>query len=118
MKKALITEDDLVSNLLLSALIRDHGFTTVSAYSLDETKKQLEESSFSVIFLDNKLPDGLGIEFIPEIKAKHAGTVIIVMSAENFEDNVKKAFALGADVFLPKPLSHAEIKRVLKKVEE
>jgi DNA-binding response OmpR family regulator len=116
MRKALITEDDLVSNLLLSSLVRDHGFTTVSAYSLGEMKKHLDEHSFHIIFLDNKLPDGLGIDFIPEIRSRQSTTLIIVMSAENFEDNVKKAFALGADEFLPKPLSHREIKRVLGKV--
>lgn len=116
MKKALITEDDLVSNLLLSALIRGHGFTTVSAYSLDEARKHLAENTFQIIFLDNKLPDGLGIDFIPEIKSQAEVPLIIVMSAENFEDNVKRAFALGADEFLSKPLSHAEIRRVLGKV--
>jgi DNA-binding response OmpR family regulator len=113
MKKALITEDDLVSNLLLSALIRDQGFSTVSAYSLDETRKHLETDVFSIIFLDNKLPDGLGIDFIPSIKRQQNHAVLVIMSAEDFEDNVKRAYALGADVFLSKPLSHTEIKRVL-----
>jgi DNA-binding NtrC family response regulator len=114
MKKVLITEDDLVSNLLLSALIRDHGFTTVSAYSLKETEAQLLANDFHFIFLDNKLPDGLGIEFIPQIKSRQPQTRVIIMSAESFEDNVKKAYALGAEAFLSKPLSHAEIKKVLK----
>lgn len=116
MRKILIAEDDLVSNLLLSALIRDLGFTTVSAYTLGEMKQHLEENVFHMIFLDNKLPDGMGIDFIPEIRSRQTTTLIIVMSAENFEDNVKKAFALGADEFLPKPLSHVEIKRVLGKL--
>jgi two-component system, OmpR family, response regulator len=117
MKKALITEDDLVSNLLLSALIRDQGFSTVSAYSLDETRKHLEAEVFNIIFLDNKLPDGLGIDFIPSIKLRQTQAVLVIMSAEDFEDNVKRAYALGADVFLPKPLSHTEIKRVLGMTE-
>ena len=117
MKKALITEDDLVSNLLLSALIRNHGFETVSAYSIAETQQQLEQETFHIIFIDNKLPDGLGIEFVPELKSKQPGAVIVVMSAESFEDNVKKAFSFGAHEFLAKPLSHVEIRRVLKLLE-
>jgi DNA-binding response OmpR family regulator len=113
MKKVLITEDDLVSNLLLSALIRDHGFVTVSAYSLADAKNHLDAHVFQVVFIDNKLPDGLGIDFIPEIKRKQAQATIAVISAENFEDNIKRAYAHGADAFLSKPLSHAEIKKVL-----
>lgn len=116
MKKVLVTEDDLVSNLLLSALIRNHGFVTVSAYSLDEARKHIEANVFSIIFLDNKLPDGLGIDFIPSIRSVQANAVLVVMSAENFDDNVKKAYDLGANVFLSKPLSHTEIKRVLEMV--
>ena len=118
MKKALVTEDDLVSNLLLSALIRDQGFTTVSAYSIVEAKQQLESHDFHIIFLDNKLPDGLGIDFIPTIRSLQPNSLLIVISAENFEENVKKAYANGATAFLPKPLSHAEIKRVLKMTDD
>lgn len=116
MKKVLVIEDDLVGNLLLSALIRNHGFVTISAYSLDEARKHIEANVFSIIFLDNKLPDGLGIDFIPSIRSVHANVVLVIMSAEDFEDNVKKAYDLGADVFLPKPLSHTEIKKVLERV--
>ena len=117
MRKALITEDDLVSNLLLSALIRDNGFSTESAYSVEDTRKQLETNNFDVIFLDHKLPDGLGIDFIPTIKARQPKAIIAVMTAENFEDNIKKAYGFGADVFLSKPLSHKEIQRVLSMAE-
>jgi DNA-binding NtrC family response regulator len=113
MKRALITEDDLVSNLLLSALIRDQGFATVSTYSIKETREVLDDAPFDVIFLDNKLTDGLGIDYLPEMRAKQPQAFIVVMSAENFKDNVDRAYANGANEFLGKPLSHKEIKRVL-----
>ena len=114
MKRALITEDDLVSNLLLSALIRDQGFLTVSAHSVKETREVIVEHSFDVIFIDNKLNDGLGIDLLPELREKQPQAFIVVISAENFADNVARALKNGADDFLGKPLSHREIKRVLQ----
>jgi DNA-binding response OmpR family regulator len=114
MKRALITEDDLVSNLLLSALVRDQGFATVSTYSIQETRDILNDGVFDVIFLDNKLTDGLGIDYLPEMRAKQPQAFIVVVSAENFNENVARAYANGANEFLGKPLSHKEIKRVLQ----
>ena len=113
MKRVLVIEDDLVSNLLLSALIRDQGFTTMSAHSIQETRDLLDLESFQFIFVDNKLPDGLGIEFLPEIRSRQPKAFVIVMSAESFKDNIDKAHDNGANEFLSKPLSHREIKRVL-----
>jgi two-component system, NtrC family, response regulator len=113
MKRALITEDDLVSNLLLSALIRGQGYTTVSTYSIKEMSDVLDGEQFDVIFLDNKLGDGMGIDYLPNVRTKQPQAFIVVMSAESFKENVERAFANGANEFLPKPLSHKEIKRVL-----
>ncbi|MBC8110665.1 MAG: response regulator [Verrucomicrobia bacterium] len=57
----------------------------------------------NVIFLDNNLPDGTGINEIRKIKEKYKQTKVIVISAMSHLK--EKALYEGADIFLVKPIN-------------
>ena len=80
----------------------DHVQTLLAA---DE---YLQKQSPSIIILDNKLPDGFGIDFITYIKQKYPAIKIIMISGF---DAAAKDVALenGADIYLEKPFTRAQI---------
>jgi len=53
------------------------------------------------------LPDGLGYDLIPEIKASQPAARAIAISAMDSERG--RAVAAGADLFVPKPFNRATI---------
>jgi DNA-binding NarL/FixJ family response regulator len=71
-----------------------------------------------LVFLDNNLPDGQGIDFIPYLKLHYPDTRVIMVTANDSASDKKRAFQQGADGFLSKPLSLDLINRTLDKIKE
>jgi DNA-binding response OmpR family regulator len=62
----------------------------------------------SVIILDNKLPDGYGIDFIIYLKKKYPSVRIIMISG--FDASAKDvALENGADIYLEKPFTRNQL---------
>jgi len=107
MKNALLVDDEPEICLLLSNMLRRAGMHCVLAHSVKDGRKALSEQHFDIVFLDVNLPDGLGYELVPGIKADSPGTRSIAISAMDTEG--PKAIAAGADRFIAKPFNRATI---------
>jgi two-component system OmpR family response regulator len=59
--------------------------------------------NYDLVLLDWMLPDGNGIDIIPEIKAKSNKTAIIVLSARDDKESEIAALKIGADDYIKKP---------------
>ena len=80
-----------------------------------KTGKELNKNEqYDLIFLDINLPDGNGLNIIPELKQTNDQVYIVVISAYNVEDDKKKAFKLGADHFMGKPFNGQQVEALLK----
>ena len=60
---------------------------------------------FYYVFLDNHLPDGLGINQIKRWKEKFPSIHFIMISAHDSSEEKRKAKSDGADNFISKPFS-------------
>jgi two-component system OmpR family response regulator len=107
MKHALLVDDEPEICLLLSNMLRREGTTCVFAHSVQQARLALGHAHFDVVFLDVHLPDGLGYELVPDIKASHPRTRSIAISALDIEG--PRALEAGADVFIAKPFDRATI---------
>ena len=85
-------------------------------HSLNDGKSTLKKIEPNLLFLDNHLPDGFGIDFISYVKKQHAGTKIIMVTAHDTPDDRKKALEEGADIFIAKPFSTFQIKSVIREL--
>src|ERR1700730_6934661 len=61
-----------------------------------------EHPDVSLILLDINLPDRDGFSVLEELRERYATIAIIVLSAADDQDTVKRAFKLGALGFIPK----------------
>jgi len=110
-QSALIIDDEMDICILLSGYLKKRNIDAHYTLTLREGLEKLASLKPDVLFLDNNLPDGSGIDNIPEIRNTSDSTKIIVISAMS---NLKeKALASSADAFLDKPISFENILGVL-----
>lgn len=113
---ALIIDDEYDICFLLSKILRTNNLSVQFVNSLEDGKVLLEKTHPNVLFLDNHLPDGLGVDFIGYVKENYPATKVVMVTAHDTNEDRQKALQKGADIFIPKPFSAAEIKAVIEKV--
>ena len=113
---ALIIDDESDICFLLSNILRNNNLDVQFVNSINEGKSYLKRNSPQLLFLDNHLPDGYGIDFISYVKKEHADIKIVMVTAHDTPEDRKKALKEGADVFIAKPFSAAEIKKAILQV--
>jgi len=105
-KKVLVVEDEGEMGLLLNIILDEKKFDLDYVSDLLSADEYLQKQEPSVIILDNKLPDGFGVDFISYIKKKYSAIKIIMISG--FASARDVALANGADKFFEKPFSKDE----------
>ncbi|HEU4724546.1 MAG TPA: sigma-54 dependent transcriptional regulator [Candidatus Eisenbacteria bacterium] len=99
----LVDDEPNIRSSLQGALGRE-GYQADAASTLEEARARLREA-YDVVLLDVRLPDGSGLDLLPEILAGHPDTIVIMMSGHATIDAAVQATRLGAFDFLEKPLS-------------
>ena len=113
-KKVLVVEDEGEIGLLLNIILNENDFELDYVKDLSSADEYLQKEQPSVIILDNKLPDGFGVDFISYIKKKYADIKIIMISG--FASAKDVALANGADMFFEKPFTKDELNMSLNKL--
>ena len=105
-KKILVVEDEGHMGLVLDMILADKKLQLDYVHNLLDADEYLQKQEPSVIILDNKLPDGFGVDFISYIKQKYPSIKIIMISG--FASVRDVALENGADMFFEKPFSLEE----------
>lgn len=105
MSNVLLVDDEKDICLLLSGILEKEGFETTYVMNLKDAKSKLAEDQYSAAFIDLNLPDGMGSQLIPIIKANNSKTKIIIISA--YDVGLGKASREGADYLIKKPFSRS-----------
>ena len=105
-KKALVIEDEGEMGLLLNLFMDEDELELDYVKDILSAQEYLKREQPSVIVLDNKLPDGFGVDFISYLKEKYPSVKIIMISGFSSARDV--ALENGADVFLEKPFSKSQ----------
>jgi two-component system, OmpR family, KDP operon response regulator KdpE len=106
--RVLVVEDDREIRALMQSSLSVEGFEVQTAVSLSEAGALLRHDPPDVIVLDLGLPDGDGVELVQEVRKRHA-LPIIVVSARHQEAQKIRLLDAGADDYLTKPFSVAEL---------
>ncbi len=116
-KTILIVDDDIEMINLLKKILVGAGHRVLSALSPQEARPLLGEIPH-VIITDLHMEPENGFQFIQELRSQKIYTPIpiLVLSALNDFESVKKAIALGVSDYVIKPLQPPVLLRKLKKV--
>lgn len=113
-KSALVIDDDQDLSMLLKAILASYIPSVSCAFTLSAGIQRVNEMKPDIIFLDNNLPDGQGINFITEIKSIAPQTSLVMITAMGHAQET--ALSYGADIFIEKPLTSANIYETLNKL--
>lgn len=107
-KKVLIIEDEGDMCLLLNIILQDEDHKVDHVKNLHAAAAYLQNQRPEVILMDNKLPDGFGVDFIPIAKKLSPASGIIMLTG--FDASAGDvAIENGADLFLTKPFTRAQV---------
>ncbi len=104
----LIVEDDAGTRALLARFLGEHGFRATSARNGDEMWDVLDRAAIDLVLLDIMLPGTSGLELCRALRRKSAVPIIMVTARGSEGDRVH-GLDLGADDYVPKPFSRAEL---------
>ncbi len=114
--KVLIVDDEKDIAYLLSLNLKKKAYATLVARNLAEAEKIIHTEFPPIILLDNHLPDGLGIEYVSEIKKELPLTKIVMITAYDTPQDRQKALNNGVDVFISKPFKVEEIITIVEEL--
>lgn len=107
-KRILVVEDEGDMCLLLNLLLDGKDMVVDHVNTLSRAKEFLLKERPSLIVLDNRLPDGFGVDFISYLKLNYPDIKIIMITGIDIEAE-DAALEIGADQFLPKPFTRAQL---------
>jgi len=99
----LIADDDRTIRTVLTQAFTRAGCRVHATSSLMTLKRWVEEGKGDLVISDVMMPDGNGIEMLPEIHNERPGMPVIVISAQNTILTAVKATEARAFDYLPKP---------------
>ncbi len=106
--RLLLTEDDLNLRQDLQQHFERRGFQVHACETGAEAQRAMEQGGFDLILLDIMLPGIDGLTLLDNLR-RHQAVPVMLMSALGAEQDRISGFTRGADDYLPKPFSLAEL---------
>ena len=113
----LIVDDEVDICYLLRGIMRLRNIEADYVTSLAEAEVKLQKTNPSVIFLDNHLSDGMGMDHIRRFKKEYPSTSIVMITAHDTPVDRERAYKEGVDFFIGKPFSREIIFKTLEKID-
>lgn len=112
MKTVMIAEDN-DSNYMLMTYILKHNYSVVRARNGQEAIDMAEKGGVDLILMDLKMPVCDGLEATCRIKSMMPDIPIVMLTANAFDTDRRKAMDLGCDEFLSKPVNREKCLSVI-----
>lgn len=106
----LIVEDERPLSLAIAATVESCGGTPSRASTLARAREAMKETRPAAIVLDIGLPDGNGLELLPEVENL---TPVIVVTAHGEIENAIEARKRGVHEFFDKPIEFESFRECL-----
>ena len=108
MRILLIEDDEVIADQIRAALASlDAHFS--HAASLNILDARLADGPYDLVICDRRLPDGDGLEALPDMAAMLGSTPVLILSALGRSHHRIEGLNAGADDYLSKPFSSEEL---------
>ena len=110
-KKVLIVDDEPNIVAALDYLLQRSGYEVRIAANGEEALRQVEAFGPDLVLLDVMMPQRSGYDVCQRIRERPEWRSIrvVILSAKGRDAEVSKGLALGADLYVTKPFSNAEL---------
>lgn len=116
-KKILVVDDDELVVIAVQELLHPLGFFVVTAPSGPDALDRAMNDQFDLVILDVNMPEMDGFEVCQKIRqiGAYTETPIMMLTARSGEADKQRGAEVGANLYLPKPISP---RRLIALVEE
>ncbi len=115
METVLIVDDEKNYTLILSAVLEEEGFETLTANSGIEAIEILKNSDVDLVLTDMKMSSMDGIELLENVKIKDPELPVIMMTAYGTVEKAVEAMQKGAYNYILKPFDNESLVIYVKK---
>jgi two-component system copper resistance phosphate regulon response regulator CusR len=107
--RVLVIEDEAkLLNILLRCL-NGEGLTADGVGSAEEAFEYIQSFHYDLVILDLLLPDSPGTSLLRRIRNERHAMPVLILTARSDIDSKAEGFSAGADDYLTKPFSLAEL---------
>jgi len=114
--QVLIIDDEVDVCYLLKGILKQKSIEAAYVTTLAEGEIALAQYEPPVVFLDNHLPDGFGVDYIRLFKREHPSSKIVMLTAHDTFADRQRAYREGVDFFIGKPFSRNMILNTIEKI--
>lgn len=107
--RVLAVDPDTQAAAELERALTPLGLTVAWARNLSEARSHLARYGAELVLVDERLPDGHGLDLLRDLSAEEDAPVFVLMSESPALSGAVEAMRLGAVDFLPKPLAPADL---------
>jgi two-component system, NtrC family, response regulator len=105
MARVLIIDDDRMFGEMLSEMVQTLGQESLYAPTLAEGLRLATAEPFDVVFLDVRMPDGSGLEVLPQVRQTPSAPEVIIITGAGDPDGAELAILKGAWDYIEKQSS-------------
>ncbi|MFA7267793.1 MAG: sigma-54 dependent transcriptional regulator [Sterolibacterium sp.] len=117
--KILLVDDDPFTRKLFEGLLRKDAFDLQTTACVAEAQQALREADFNLLILDQRLPDGNGLDLFAEIRAERPLQLAILITGFAEVRDAVRAVREGLFDYLTKPFENLdELEAVIGKALE
>ncbi len=109
--KILLAEDDEMIRIVIRRLLEREGFEVTTCADGSSALRAAYENSYSMILCDVRMPQLDGFELLRRLRElpDSERTPVVMLTSMGKEEDVHRGFELGADDYIVKPFSSAEL---------
>ncbi|MFI5252616.1 MAG: sigma-54-dependent transcriptional regulator [Bacteroidota bacterium] len=111
----LIIDDEKLIRWSLKQELLKEGYNVLEAETVQSGLNFIQEYEPDLILLDQRLPDGTGIEILANMSKNQSISPVIMLTAFDRSDIAVQAMKLGAFDYVTKPVNIEELKIVIDK---
>lgn len=109
----LVIDDEPDLRTLYELTLLREGYRVETASTIQEAREQLKAHRFDVVITDMRLPDGLGLELLQELRRENRQERCVVMTGYGSAENAVEALRTGAFDYLTKPVDLKQFRSVV-----
>ena len=117
-EKVILVEDEEFLRKNLAHYLRSRRIDVAAVETIEDAQSYLARDNFDLMFLDLRLPDGDGTEFLKELNLRPAKPLILIMTGFGSVESAVECMRCGAFDYLIKPFSNDQIDVALKKADK
>ena len=119
-RRVLVVEDNVLNMEIMHTILEEYGIVVEEAYDGKQAVDRIAQNApgtYDMVFMDIMMPVMNGLEATRAIRELEwediASLPIVAMSANAFDEDVRRSLASGMNAHLSKPIDIAQLEKVL-----